>query len=161
MQKYLFIPQNCQLLKATVSTVTVVSRKPAGWLIEDARRERSSYFFHAPSAPRPLSNTAIPGIYMYVVSAKIPFYPSKLSTPQSYCQHGYCGISETRGFVDGERPSHFLHVPSAPRPLSNTASPGIYMYFVTEKYLICPQNYLLLQATANTVTAVFRKPAGD
>jgi hypothetical protein len=70
-----------------------------------------------------LSTRASSGIFMYVVSAKIPFLPSKLSPTHSYYQHGHGDISGCRGVVDGERSSYFPHAPSSYGPLFNTCKP--------------------------------------
>ena len=106
-----------------------------------------------PTRPSPVT-------YMYVVSAKIPCLPSKLSLSHSYCQHGHDDISKTCGVVDRDRlsyfPMHRVHLVL----LSTRPSPVTYMYVVSAKILVCPQNCLLLIATVNTVTVVSRKPVG-
>ena len=70
-----------------------------------------------PTRPSPVT-------YMYVVSAKIPCLPSKLSLPHSYSQDGHDDISETRGVVDRDRSSYFPHATSASGAPSNTTKPG-------------------------------------
>jgi hypothetical protein len=77
---------------------------------------------------------------MYVVRAKIPCLPSNLPPSQSYYHHGHDGTSETRGVVDGERSSYFLHAPSAPRSPFNTCKPG-HLYVRCEcKNIFFPLN---------------------
>jgi len=81
---------------------------------------------------------ASPGIFMYIVSAKIPYLPSKLSPTHSYYQHGHGDISGCRGVVDGERSSYFPHAPSSYGPPFNTCKPCIFMYVVSAKITCLP-----------------------
>ena len=80
----------------------------------------------------------VPGIYVYVVSAKITRLPSKLSASHSYYQHGHDDTSETRGVVDEERSSHFPMRRVHRGHLSNTCKPRIYMYVVSAKITRLP-----------------------
>jgi hypothetical protein len=70
-----------------------------------------------PTRPSPVT-------YMYVVSAKITLFSSKLSPTQSYYQDGHDDISETRGVVDRDRSSYFPHASSASGAPFNTTKPG-------------------------------------
>ena len=84
------LPSTYLLLKATINTVTAVSRKPAGCMMEGAHHIFPMHRVHLgllPTRPSPVT-------YMYVVSAKIPCLPSKLYSPQSYCQHGHISTSQ-------------------------------------------------------------------
>ena len=85
-----------------------------------------------PTRPRPV-------IYMYVVGAKIPCLPSKLSSTHSYCQHGHDDISETRGVADRDRSSCFPHASSASGAPFNSTKPG-HLYVRCE----CKNTLLLL-----------------
>ena len=70
----------------------------------------------------------VPGIYVYVVSAKITRLPSNLSASHSYYQHGHDDTSETRGVFDEERSSYFPHAPRAPRaPFQHVQAPHLYV----------------------------------
>jgi hypothetical protein len=57
-----------------------------------------------------LSTRASPVTYMYVVSAKINFFPLNLSPSQSYYQHGHSGTSECWGMPDGVYYDNFLYL---------------------------------------------------
>ena len=116
MQKYLFCPHNYLLLIATSNTAMVISRDAGGWLMKSAHHIFSMRRVHMGH----LSTRASSGIFMYVVNAKIPFLPSKLSPTHSHCQHGHGDISGCRGVVDEERSSYFHHAPSAYGPPFNT-----------------------------------------
>jgi hypothetical protein len=78
-----------------------------------------------PTRPSPVT-------YMYVVGAKIPCFPSKLSSTHSFYQDGHDDISETRGVVDRDRSSYFPHAPSASEAPSNTTKPG-HLYVRCER----------------------------
>jgi hypothetical protein len=99
--------------------VTMIPRNPVGCMMKSAH--------HISPCIECIWGTfqhASPGIYMCVVSANITCLPSNLSPSHSYYQHGHCGISETRGVVDGGRLSYFPHASSASGAPSNTTKPG-------------------------------------
>ena len=85
------------------------------------------------------STRASPRMYMCVVSAKIPGFPSNLPPSQSYYQDGHDNTSESRGVFDEERLSYFLHAPSSYGPPFNTCKlPHVYVRCECKNTLVFP-----------------------
>jgi hypothetical protein len=84
----------------------VITRDAGGWLMESAhhifpmRRVHMGY----------LSTRASPGIFMYIVSAKITCLPSNLYPTHSHYQDGHDGTSICQGMLDGACNDHFLYL---------------------------------------------------